>query len=195
MKLEPSPENPWQTHSTEIVYENPWLRVSESQVTHPGGGPGIYGVVHFKNRAIGVIPIDENDQTILVGQYRYATSTYEWEIPEGGCPADEKPEDAALRELQEETGWMAEKLEPLVDGVALSNSVCDERCTVYIATEISKTEASPEDCEELATREVAVDEAISMAMDGQIKDAVSVIALLKLGLIRSRNSAHESALI
>lgn len=195
MKTDPSSENPWQTHSTEIVYENPWLRVIESQVTHPGGGPGIYGVVHFKNRAIGVIPIDEHDRTILVGQYRYATSTYEWEIPEGGCPANEKPEDAALRELQEETGWLAGKLEPLVDGVALSNSVCDERCTVYIATEISKTEASPEDCEELETREVAVDEAIAMAMDGQIKDAVSVIALLKLGLIRSRNSAHESALI
>ncbi len=183
-----APENPWQTHKQEVVYENPWLRVTESQVTHPGGGPGIYGVVHFKTRAIGIIPIDRNDCTRLVGQYRYATSTYEWEIAAGGCPEGEEPEAAALRELQEETGLIADDLELLLENVALSNSVTDERCTIYVATGLTQGEANPEDCELLAIRTVPVDEAIHMAMNGDIVDGVSVLGLLKLGIMRSNRS-------
>ena len=102
--MEDDRSNPWITHSTRQVYENPWISVSENKVTNPGGGPGIYGVVHFKNRAIGVIPVDEEGNTWLVGQFRYTLGAFEWEIPEGGCPEEEAPADAAKRALREETG-------------------------------------------------------------------------------------------
>lgn len=178
-------ESPWTTHRTREVYDNPWIRVTESDVTNPGGGEGIYGVVHFKNRAIGVVPVDENGNTWLVGQYRYALDTYEWEIPEGGCPEGEVPLETAKRELQEETGLLAERYEVLLDDIAVSNSVTNERATIYLATGISQTEASPEETEELRIRKLPLSEAIAMAKEGGITDSVSVLALLRIAADRS----------
>ncbi|HSJ01117.1 MAG TPA: NUDIX hydrolase, partial [Verrucomicrobium sp.] len=109
-------ENPWTTLTTREVYHNPWIRIREDQVINPSGGPGIYGVVEFKNRAVGVIPIDEDGNTWLVGQYRYCHESYEWEIPEGGCPAGEELVDCARRELLEETGIEAQAFELILDG-------------------------------------------------------------------------------
>lgn len=173
-------ESPWTTHRTRITYDNPWISVSESDVTNPGGGEGIYGVVHFKTRAIGVVPLDEEGNTWLVGQYRYALSSYEWEIIEGGCPQGEEPVEAALRELKEETGLVAETCEVLMDNLALSNSVTDERATIFVASGLTQTEASPEECEKLEVRKLPLAEAIAMVHKGIITDSVSVIALLKL---------------
>jgi 8-oxo-dGTP pyrophosphatase MutT (NUDIX family) len=175
-----SPENPWITHRTRPIYENPWIRVTESEVTNPGGGPGIYGVVHFKNRAIGVVPVDDEGHTWLVGQYRYTLDSYEWEIPEGGCPAGESPLDAARRELVEETGLVASDFRLLLDNIALSNSVTDERATIYVATCLTQTEASPEETEDLAVRRLPLAEAIAMVRRGEITDSLSIIALLAL---------------
>ncbi|MDF2378513.1 MAG: NUDIX hydrolase, partial [Verrucomicrobiales bacterium] len=157
---DPPIRNPWITHSTRPVYDNPWISVSESEVTNPGGGEGIYGVVHFKNRAIGVVPIDDQGNTWLVGQYRYTLGSYEWEIPEGGCPANEAPVDAAKRELREETGIVAGEIEVLLDNVALSNSVTDERATIFVARQLSFTESSPEETEELQVKKLPLTEAI-----------------------------------
>ena len=176
----PPDENPWTTHETREIYDNPWIRVTESGVTNPNGGQGIYGVVHFKNRAIGVVPIDDEGYTWLVGQYRYTLESYEWEIPEGGCPEGEEPTEAARRELLEETGLIAGKVELLLDNLALSNSVTNERCSIFVARDLTQADASPEDTEELKVRRIPLTEAIEMAKDGTITDAVSVIALLRL---------------
>ena len=176
----PPDENPWTTHETREIYDNPWIRVTESGVTNPNGGQGIYGVVHFKNRAIGVVPIDDEGYTWLVGQYRYTLESYEWEIPEGGCPEGEEPTEAARRELLEETGLIAGKVELLLDNLALSNSVTNERCSIFVARDLTQAAASPEDTEELKVRRIPLTEAIEMARDGTITDAVSVIALLRL---------------
>ena len=88
--------SPWRTLRSRNVYENPWISVREDSVIRPDGEPGIYGVVHYKNTAVGVLPVEE-DHVYLVGQYRYPLERYSWEIPEGGCPKDEEPLRAAQR--------------------------------------------------------------------------------------------------
>ncbi|NOX99246.1 MAG: NUDIX hydrolase, partial [Verrucomicrobia bacterium] len=140
---DPDTSNPWLTHSTRDIYDNAWIHVQENQVTNPSGGKGIYGVIHYKNRAVGVVPIDDEGNTWLVGQYRYPTETYEWEIPEGGCADDEELLDAAQRELLEETGLIAETYTPILSHLQLSNSVSDERAFLYTARNLTMTEAQP----------------------------------------------------
>ena len=169
--------NPWTTISSQTVYENPWIRVREDQVLRPDGLPGIYGVVHFKNRAVGVLPVEDDGSIWLVGQYRYPLEVYSWEIPEGGCPEGEQPGETALRELREETGLVAGKLEVIVQS-HLSNSVSDEWATIFRATELRAGEAAPEGCEQLQVRRVPWDEAWRMLRAGEITDSMSVIAIL-----------------
>lgn len=178
--------NPWVTHDTEVGYENQWIRVEHSNVTTPGGSAGIYGVVRFKNRAVGVLPIDADDHTWLVGQYRYALDEYSWEMPAGGSPMDEQPEDTARRELLEETGLVAETLTPLLAGVRLTNSVTDETAWCWVATDLTVTEAEPEDTEDLQLRRVPVDDVIRMVLDGEINDAFTIMAFLRLHADRTR---------
>ena len=172
--------NPWTTLSSREVYANPWIRVREDQVLKPSGSPGIYGVVEYRNRAVGVVPIDTDDHTWLVGQFRYTQNRYEWEIPEGGCPEGESLLDCARRELLEETGLVAGRLEPLLLDLQLSNSVSNETAHLFIARELTQGTAQPEDTEELALRRLPLAEAIAMAQNGEIRDAMSVIALLAL---------------
>lgn len=172
--------NPWQTLSSREVYDNPWIRVREDQVLNPRGRPGIYGVVEYKNRAVGVIPLDEEDHTWLVGQYRYTHDIYEWEIPEGGCPEGESLVDCARRELLEEAGIIARDYEMILEGLQLSNSVSNEKAFIFLARGLSFVEAEPEDTEQIIAKRVPVAEAIRMAADGEIRDAMSVAGLLKL---------------
>ena len=176
----PEHPNPWKTVSTRETYSNPWIRVREDQVIHPGGRPGIYGVVEYKNRAIGVIPVDEEGFTWLVGQWRYCHDRYEWEIPEGGCPAGESPVEAAKRELLEETGIVAAHIEPLLTGIQLSNSTSNEVCDVFVASGLTFAEPDPEETEQLEVLRLPLAEAIEMARDGRIRDSVSVLGLLAL---------------
>ena len=178
--------NPWQALSTHEVYSNPWIRVREDQVINPSGGPGIYGVVEYKNRAVGVIPIDEEGHTWLVGQYRYTHNLYEWEIPEGGCPVGEELIDTAKRELLEETGIIAGEYEMLIDGLQLSNSVSDEKAWIFVARGLSFVSATPEETEKLEVRRIPLAQAIEMALGGDIRDAMSVAGLLKLGCLEDK---------
>lgn len=178
MDFSPQP-NPWRTLDSRAIYDNPWIRVTEHDVLTPGGNPGLYGVVSFKNIAVAVIPVDEKEHTWLVGQFRYPTNSYSWEVPEGGAPEGETPEDCAHRELAEETGLRARKLHPLME-MELSNCVSDERAVAFIATGLTAGAAAPEDSEMLRVFRVPLTEAFAMAMDGRIRDALSVAPLLKL---------------
>lgn len=171
-------KNPWTTLSVVEVYENPWIRITHREVLNPMGRPGIYGVVHFKNLAVGIVPIDENGNTWLVGQYRYALNRYSWEIPEGGCPVGADPLEAAQRELREETGLIASKWTKLLD-TAISNSVTDELGVVYLAQGISEEgPPDPEETEELQLRKLPLEEALQMVYSGEITDSLSIMGLM-----------------
>jgi ADP-ribose pyrophosphatase YjhB (NUDIX family) len=169
--------NPWKTTASRTVYENAWIRVREDQVIRPDGKPGIYGVVHFRNKAVGVLPVESNGDVWLVGQHRYPLDQYSWEIPEGGCPEGEDLEVCARRELEEETGLHGEALE-VIASVHLSNSVSDEWGLVYRATGLRQGESKPDGTEQIHVRRVPFAEAEAMLARGEITDSLSVIALL-----------------
>ena len=173
----PERANPWITQESRVVYENAWIRVREDRVTRPDGQPGIYGVVHFKNRAVGVLPVEPDGSVWLVGQHRYPLDLYSWEIPEGGCPEGEDPEACARRELQEETGLTAGRLEPILT-THLSNSVSDEWGVIFRATELLPGPPEPEGSERIDVRKVPFAEALGMVHRGEITDSLSVMALL-----------------
>ena len=172
-------DNPWQTLKIYKVYDNPWIRVTHRDVLTPAGTPGIYGVVHFKNVAVGIVPLDSEGNTWLVGQYRYTLNQYSWEIPEGGCPLTGNPLDAAKRELKEETGISAQKWTKILD-FHLSNSVSDEKGVAFLAEDLNFGEAMPEETEKLQIKKLPLTEAVDMVLNGEITDALSIMGLLKV---------------
>ena len=174
--------NPWKTLSTRPIYTNPWINVREDQIINPKGGNGIYGVVSFKNKAIGILPVDEHLNTWLVGQYRYALNEYCWEIPMGGGPIGIDILESAKRELKEETGLTASKWTNIAR-IHTSNSVTDEEGFVFLAEGLTQGETEEEETEELKVWKLPLKEAIEMVMDNRITDAISVSGLLKAGRI------------
>lgn len=175
-------QNPWKTLSSKDIYDNPWIHVREDQVLNPKGGNGIYGVVSFKNLAIGIIPVDKDLNTWLVGQYRYSLNEYSWEIPMGGGPVHIDKLESAKRELKEETGYTAEKW-TLIARIHTSNSVTDEEGWVYLAEELTEGETEFEDTEELKIWKLPLKEAVNMVMKDEITDSLSVGGLLKAARI------------
>ncbi len=171
-------ENPWKTLKSEVKYENAWIKVTEFDVVNPSGNNGIYGVVHMKGLAVGVLPLDEDLNTYLVGQYRYTLSEYSWEIPEGGSHEDEDPKATALRELEEETGLIAQRIIP-VGEFNTSNSVTDERAFAYVALGLSKGQIAPDDTEDLKIWKLPFSTVYEMAIEGKIKDGLSLFTIFK----------------
>jgi ADP-ribose pyrophosphatase len=175
-------KNPWKTNSDQIVYQNNWIEVHHQDVTTPAGTPGVYGVVHFKNLAIGIIPLDHQNNTWMVGQFRYPLKKYSWEIPEGGGKIGIDPIESAKRELLEECGILAESWENLLE-MDLSNSATDEHAILYVARNLSFTQSEPEETEDLQLKKVPFDTLYQMVMSGEIQDAMTVAAVLKLKLV------------
>ena len=176
-------ENPWKTLNSAVKYENSWLAIRHEEVVTPAGTPGIYGVVSFKNKAVGVVPIDEAGNTYLVGQYRYPLEEYSWEIPEGGSPIGTDPLESAKRELKEETGLEASRWTK-VARIHTSNSATDEEGFLYIAEGLTQGDHEPEDTEDLRIWKLPLAEAVDMVMASRITDALSVSALLIVARLR-----------
>ncbi len=174
--------NPWQVLGATEKYNNNWIQVTEYDVINPSGGKGIYGKVHFKNLAIGVLPLDDELNTYLVGQYRFPLNQYSWEMPEGGGAIGVEPVESAKRELLEETGLVAAEWTPIVS-MHLSNSVSDEYSLIFLARKLEQREAEPEETEQLQIRKLPFEEAYRMVEAGIITDAMTVAAIYKVKLM------------
>lgn len=178
--------NPWQTKKSDLVYSNSWIEVHHNEIINPSGGEGIYGKVHFKNTAVGIIPLDEAYNTWIVGQYRYPLDIYSWEIPEGGSPKERSPLVSAQMELKEETGITATSWLKIMD-LHTSNSVTDETAHIYIAKDLSFGPSQPEETELIKVKKIAFKELLELTMQGKITDAMSVAGILKTAsLIRNK---------
>ena len=175
-------KNPWTVLSLATVYENAWIRVEHRDVISPAGSPGIYGTVHFKNLATGVVPIDEKGNVILVGQYRFPLGVYSWEIPEGGGHRETPVLESVQRELREECGLVAGSWKEILE-MDLSNSVSDERASLFLAWDLSEAYGQPDDTEQIQVVRVPFWEAVARIKRGEIRDAMSVGALLRVALM------------
>ena len=180
--MENKPKHPWKTLTKKVIYDNPWIHVEEHDVINPAGKEAIYGIVEFKNYAIGILPIDEEGNTWLIGQHRYPFNCYTWEIPEGGGKKEEDPLENAKRELQEEAGLTAQKW-TMIQEIQVSNSVTNEIGYIYLAENITEGLSSPDDDEDLKIRKMPFSEAFALVETGEIKDSLTVVALLKAKLL------------
>ena len=174
----------WKRLSSRTVFENDWMEVREDHVINPGGGENQYGHVHFKNRAVAIVPLDAGYNTWLVGQERYTLDAWSWEVPMGGAPLTEEPLAAAKRELREETGLSAGRWTEIMR-LHPSNSITDEVGYVYLAEDLSEGETAFEEAEVLEVRRLPLETAVQMARDGEITDAISVAALLRIGELKT----------
>ena len=185
MEDRPVAVGPWLRHSRRVAYENAWITVWHDEVARPDGEPGVYGIVHFANLAVGVVAIDDNDRILLVGQHRYALDEYSWEIPEGGVPDGESALEGARRELREETGVDASDWVE-IGRSHLSNSVSDELAVLFLARGLRSGIATPEGTEAIDVRWLSFDDALAMTLDGRITDALTVLAIQRVALDRAR---------
>ncbi|MFZ1664685.1 MAG: NUDIX hydrolase [Flavobacteriales bacterium] len=173
---------PWTTLSEKLAYETPWISVAHHEVIDPGGKQGVYGVIHFKNLAVGVIPLDEDMNTWIVGQYRYPMESYSWEMPEGGGDRNIPARESAKRELREEVGIEADQWTEILQ-MDLSNSASDEQAIIFVAQGLTFHAPEPDHDEELEQRKLPFAELYAMVQRGEVRDSLTVAAVLKVQLL------------
>ncbi len=170
--------NPWRFIAARVAFDNPWITLVEQDVIDPAGVARVYGIVRFRKLAVGVLPVDDAGRVHLVGQWRVPLARYSWEMPEGGCEAGEDPLACARRELEEEAGIRAARLETILE-MDLSNSVTDERAVCYLATGLTAGVMAPEPVEVLRNRTAPFAEVLEEVVAGRIRDALTVATVLR----------------
>ena len=174
---------PWKRLSSKPIYENKWLSLREDRVELPDGRTTIYGVVTCGD-CVGVLPFVDRDHVILIQQYRYVAGRTTWEMPTGGVRPGESLGAAAQRELQEEAGFLAGRLEKLV-AYHTSKSVLDETAHLYLAEDLQAVESQPGDDTEFIKAQIfSFPKLLRMVMDGEILDGMTIIAALHAARLR-----------
>ncbi len=181
------PPQPWKTLSSREVYKNPWIRVREDIAEMPNGKTTIYGVCEF-GQCVGVLPFVDDDHVVLVRQFRYTTKeNHRWEMPTGGMHASETPEQAAQRELMEEVGYRADELTWL-SSFHTSKSVCEEVAHLYVGRGLVAANAVPDDTEFIEQAILPFDQVLQMVIDSEIRDAMTMLAVLLVARQRNKRS-------
>jgi len=181
----------WKTLGSRVIYENPWITVREDKVINPGGGENDYGHVHFKRKAVAIVPIDQAGNTWIVGQHRYTLGEYSWEVPMGASEHGEDPLDTARRELKEETGLTAATITPLMR-LHTSNSITDEEGFVFVASDLSEGDTAFDEMEVLEIRKLPFNDVVTMIEHGEMTDAISVAAILRVHADQYRSRADTT---
>lgn len=170
--------NPWTVKAITRTFENDWFGIDSHAVIHPGGAEGTYSVIRVRRLAVGVLPIEADGSVHLVGQWRFPLGRYSWEMPEGGGESGEPAVECARRELEEETGMRAGQLRPILE-MDLSNSLTDEECVLFLATDLTHGQARPEPVEVLRRRTAPFADVLARVTDGRIRDGLTVAAVLR----------------
>ena len=178
----PLSREPWRTRSTRPVYENHWIKVREDEALLPDGRTTIYGVVECAE-CVGVLPFVDAETVLLVGQYRYVAQDFYWEMPTGGMHPGEGPEKAVQRELAEEAGREAGSLVKICD-FHTSKSILRETAHLYLARDLRPASRPPDATEFIERREFPFREVLRMVESAEIKDAMTVIAVLHAARLR-----------
>ena len=179
---------PWRRLTTRPVYQNRWISVREDQVEMPDGRTTIYGVVTCAG-CVGVLPFVDPDTVVLVGQYRYVAGGFYWEMPTGAMQAGESEEAAVQRELAEEAGYEADRLVKLC-AYHTSKSVVDETANIYLAEGLRSVSRAADPTEFIEVRTFPFDEVVRMVERDEIKDSMTVIAVLHAAR-RREHPAHR----
>jgi 8-oxo-dGTP pyrophosphatase MutT (NUDIX family) len=169
---------PWTCLAKTPIYDNPWISLSDCRTLAPTGRPAQYGLIHFKNRAIGILPVFDNGEIVLVGQHRFPAGDYSWELPEGGGPLAEDPLATAQRELREEAGLTATDWRHILS-FQLSNSITDEHGHGFLALGLTGADIEPDETEDLSLRRLPFGEALRLALGGAMQDMITLALLLR----------------
>ncbi len=149
-------------------------------ITRPDGTTTIREIVEHPECVV-VVAIDEADRVLLVRQFREAVERHLLELPAGGIDPGEGPADAVRRELQEETGYLPQRLEPL-GGFFSSPGFCTEYLHLYLATDLTPSRLIAEDTADIQVVRVAMADVPGIIATGEIQDAKSIAGLLRVYL-------------
>jgi 8-oxo-dGTP pyrophosphatase MutT (NUDIX family) len=161
--------------------------VREDEVIRPDGNPGIYGVIDIRP-SVCVLALNDRNEAVLVGQWRYSVNRYSWELPRGGSYSGETDMlRVAQRELAEEAGVIAARWECL-GAVDICNGVANDVQTIFLATCLKPTERNLDPEEDILVRWHPFQEVFDMAMDGRISEVCSIAAILKVAHLRNNST-------
>lgn len=171
-------KGPWKVLKSKVKYKNPWMTVTEDQVIHPNNKKGIFGTVEV-NDGVSVISIDNYENAYLVREYHFALEKKSIEAVSGGMDGDEKPLQAAKRELLEEAGIKAKKwtylgyVNPMTTFVKSKNHL-------FLAQDLSFFKNDPEGTETIEVVKLPFKKVLEKILNGEISHAGTVVAILKI---------------
>jgi len=167
----------WETLSSRVAYDNPWMRVYEDQAINPAGKQTMYGYVESKSDSVYVIPIDEAYNTYIIRLFRYPARQEAWECVAGRMDGD-PAEIAAMRELLEETGLRAETVTKIGE-LHPASGISTFRSEVYIAQDLEKINDEVDVADGiLAVMKLPLAEVRNKILAGEIQCSESIAAFL-----------------
>ncbi|MBQ8146106.1 MAG: NUDIX hydrolase [Clostridia bacterium] len=169
--------------SSRQIFDGVVVKLYVDDIELPDGRKSVREVVRHPG-AVCVIPVTDEGEVIMVRQFRYAFNQVLLEVPAGKLEPNEDPLDAALRELEEESGVVASKVEHIGE-IYTTVAIIDEKIHVYLATGLTYKNAHPDADEFLEVEKIPLKTLVDMVMRGEIKDSKTQIAILKADKILS----------